>query len=307
MKIKSKTTDTLNILTVIILLTALVSALQVTKIYNFSTLNIVNKSLATPPINNLTYSTTTTYTTSDIDIYGKIGIIYDASNNHIIWSKDSKKIYPLASITKVMTAYTAMNDCSYDNITIESKYAEDSLDLGLQEGDEWTKIEAIKYMLTISSNDIANMLAYNCGGYTNFIKKMNQNSSNMHLGLHFINPSGVDENDIGGGMGTAEDIAKLLSIASAKYPEIYEATTYKYGNFESDKHIVSKIPNTNSSIIKIRSAQLSKTGTTDLAGGNLGIVYNNNLNQKIVIIVLGSGKEERFKDVQNLYNFISKI
>jgi D-alanyl-D-alanine carboxypeptidase len=45
---------------------------------------------------------------------------------------------------------------------------------------------------------------------------------------------------------------------------------------------------------------LSKTGYTDLAGGNLVIVYDAGINHPIAIVVLGSTEDGRFTDVSQL-------
>jgi D-alanyl-D-alanine carboxypeptidase len=44
----------------------------------------------------------------------------------------------------------------------------------------------------------------------------------------------------------------------------------------------------------------SKTGYTDLAGGNLAVAFDAGVNRPIVIAVLGSSREERFSDVEKL-------
>ena len=308
---KSKSTDTTNIATSIALLVLVIVLLHIININKPNLEALLYKTKAkvslNAAVNSYTHKDLPKMTTKDIDIGGKYGIVYNASSNKVIWGKGEEVIYPLASITKVMTAYTAMHDCSYQTIKINKKYIEDSPDIGLKIGDVWDKEEAIKYMLLSSSNDIADTLAYNCGGYASFIYKMNNNANVMGTNLKFINASGIDEVGSSGGMGSALDIAKMLVIASEKYPAVFEATTHSIGNFKSETQSISKIPNTNIDISGIRGAMMSKTGLTDMAGGNLSIVYYKDLNQKIVIIVLGSSKDGRFEDVQNLYNYINSL
>jgi D-alanyl-D-alanine carboxypeptidase len=45
---------------------------------------------------------------------------------------------------------------------------------------------------------------------------------------------------------------------------------------------------------------MSKTGYTDLAGGNLAVVFDAGIGHPVAVVVLGSTKEERFTDVQRL-------
>lgn len=322
MKIKNRRIDSISTYILLGILTAFLISYQIFKINKlniYEALQIsANRDVVSAPINTIKYEESRVYTTSDIDIIARYGIIYDASNNSIIWQKGEQgTLYPLASITKVMTAYTAMHDCDASSIKINKLFADEGLDLGLADGDNWDKLEAIKYMLTISSNDMANMIADTCGGTNRFVAQMNHNSKAMGLGIQFYNPSGLDivssdtqEGEVTqtpGAIGTASDIAKMLAIASEEYPEIYDATTYTHNNFESNERRVSGVANTNESIAIIRGATLSKTGTTDLAGGNLGVVYNEGLNRKIVILVLSSTKSGRFSDVQNLYKFVNSL
>jgi D-alanyl-D-alanine carboxypeptidase len=44
----------------------------------------------------------------------------------------------------------------------------------------------------------------------------------------------------------------------------------------------------------------SKTGFTDLAGGNLAVVFNIDFQKPFVVVVLNSSAEERFKDVKKM-------
>jgi D-alanyl-D-alanine carboxypeptidase len=58
--------------------------------------------------------------------------------------------------------------------------------------------------------------------------------------------------------------------------------------------------NTNVVIDKIPNLIASKTGYTDLAGGNLVIAFDAGLNHPIIISVLGSTEKGRFSDVLQL-------
>ncbi|MCX6789964.1 MAG: hypothetical protein NTV60_00350, partial [Candidatus Kaiserbacteria bacterium] len=47
---------------------------------------------------------------------------------------------------------------------------------------------------------------------------------------------------------------------------------------------------------------LSKTGYTELAGGNLALVFDAGIEHPIAVVVLGSSKEARFTDGTALIN-----
>jgi D-alanyl-D-alanine carboxypeptidase len=53
---------------------------------------------------------------------------------------------------------------------------------------------------------------------------------------------------------------------------------------------------------KIPSLIASKTGFTDLAGGNLAVIFDAGFEYPIIVVVLGSSQTGRFTDVEKLVN-----
>jgi len=120
---------------------------------------------------------------------------------------------------------------------------------------------------------------------------------------YFINPTGLDTNKtISGGYGSARDAAKLLEYAVINMPDIIESTRHTAINFESLSDINHRATNTNSSIDTLPGLIASKTGYTDLAGGNLVIAFDAGINRPIIISVLGSTQSGRFEDIEKLVN-----
>ena len=58
--------------------------------------------------------------------------------------------------------------------------------------------------------------------------------------------------------------------------------------------------NTNEAEAEIAGLIMGKTGYTDLAGGNLAVVFDVGLAHPIVAVVLGSTPDDRFKDIRAL-------
>ena len=94
-------------------------------------------------------------------------------------------------------------------------------------------------------------------------------------------------------------MAILFEYTLKNYPEILEATRYKNIKFSSAENKYSA-ENTNTIVDKIPNLIASKTGYTDLAGGNLVVAFDAGLNQPIIISVLGSTEEGRFSDMLQL-------
>jgi D-alanyl-D-alanine carboxypeptidase len=59
-------------------------------------------------------------------------------------------------------------------------------------------------------------------------------------------------------------------------------------------------PNTNEALEHLPGLIASKTGYTDLAGGNLAIVFDKGIGHHFVAVVLGSSRQGRFSDMRAL-------
>lgn len=244
---------------------------------------------------------------SDVRIEGKAYIVYDLLAQDVIASSNEKEILPLASITKVMTAVSAtLHKPKDDKVTVRKNSIEDSYDLGLKNEQVWSLDELLKYTLVFSSNDGAEIVADSFGSKAIFITQMNSDAKNLGLNLMFTDPAGRDIDGSIGGKGTVLDVAKLFGIARKRIPDILDATTKKRQTMIASSGKVSGIPNTNQHIEDLFGAEASKTGYTDLAGGNLGVVVDVSVGRPVVIVVLGSTKEGRFRDMSLLYSTLNE-
>ena len=238
-----------------------------------------------------------------ISLKAKAYVVYDAMEEKIISSSNATTTLPLASLTKVMTALTALTIAPVNRlITLEPSSIEGSYDIGLKKGQVWRLDELLKYTFVLSSNDGARAIADELGGRDVFVNNMNKEARDLNLNLIFTNPSGLDEVNVYGGQGTALDMAKLFSYAYQKMPNVFDATTHMRAKVKMETGFLNGIPNTNQDVDDIVGLEASKTGFTDEAGGNLAIMFDSALGRPVVIVVLGSTKDERFSDVKKLYD-----
>jgi D-alanyl-D-alanine carboxypeptidase (penicillin-binding protein 5/6) len=241
----------------------------------------------------------------DADVEAKAFIVYDLVDKKVIASKNAEMTLPLASISKMMTAFTALSGHGKDaKITIKPGNAEAGYDLGLKKNQVWSLGELLKYMLVFSSNDSAHAIADAFGGRDSFVEEMNKNSALLGLNLRFTDPAGLDVGGLIGGEGTALDVAKLFAAARMRFPEILDATTKPRVTVVASNGRLSGVPNTNQNIGNFLGAEVSKTGFTDNAGGNLAVVVDLTLGHPVAIVVLGSTREARFTDVEKLYKIL---
>ena len=243
----------------------------------------------------------------------KSAMVWDVVNERELFAKNPDVPLPLASLTKVMTAVTAyafLSDSA--NVKILLEYLEPEGDSGLVVDDIWRASDLRDFTLLTSSNDGAFALAAVAESQTaekggdpqaQFLKAMNNKAAEIGLSnSRFFNEHGLDrEMDRGGAYGSARDMALLFEYTLKNYPEILEATRYKSLQFGSAEKVYAA-DNTNIFINEIPGILASKTGFTDLAGGNLVIAFDSGLNRPIIISILGSTEEGRFADTLKLVN-----
>ena len=247
---------------------------------------------------------------SNIDIKAKAAYVWDVSKQKALYKKNSDEQLPLASITKLMTALVAQEILSENTtVAISDTAIRQDGDSGLLSGERFNRQKLSDLMLMSSSNDGAYALAASAGKLLDaskpasaFVKAMNIRAD--ELGLHqtyFKNPTGLDISKTkAGAYGSAKDIAFLMEYILTHEASILDATTDLENRIYSDDGFFHDAQNTNYYIKEIPGLLASKTGYTDLAGGNLVIAFDAGLNRPIIISVLGSSYNERFTDVQAL-------
>ena len=228
----------------------------------------------------------------DIQVEAKSVYVLDVNQNKTIFELNSEQQLPLASLTKIITAITAKELISEDTIIVFNK-------------EKWKLDDLIQFTLLVSSNDGAYVLGHIKDG---FITNMNENVKKLGLSnTYFMNESGLDiSKGVSGGYGTAKDVAKMFNYAVSTYPNIFTVTKEKSHSFISLNKISHKGLNTNTIIDDIPEIIASKTGTTDLAGGNLVIEFMPKDNYPVIIVIMGSSTDGRFNDMLTLVKATKK-
>ncbi len=240
--------------------------------------------------------------------------VFDVSTGEAIFAKNENEKLPLASVTKVMTALVASSFPQTMAVRVTDNDLSSGVG-GLRGGEEWSLKNLLNYMLVVSSNSGASAIAGAAGAVMTsqegnaearneqaFVAEMNATAKKLGmLQTVYYNPNGLDVTDkLSGGYGSAKDMATLFSHVIKTKPELLEATSYDslvYTSLDGARHPAR---NTNTIIRAIPGMMASKTGYTDLANGNLVVVFNAGLMKPVVVVVLGSGQEGRFTDVEKL-------
>ena len=136
--------------------------------------------------------------------------LIDAHSGDVLTSHALSKPLPIASTTKLMTAYVALKDLPLDKIVraqpYEPEYGESLM--GLRAGQRISVRDLLYGLILLSGNDAAHTLAVDAAGSEKrFVAQMNRYA--VALGLshtHYANPVGLDEK---GNYSSAGDLMTL--------------------------------------------------------------------------------------------------
>jgi len=276
----------------------------------------------------------------DPEVQAKSAIIFDVSTNQILFEKNARTRYPIASLTKIMTGALILESGNLNDIvriTPEMITGED-VNVGLRVGEE-IKVRDLLYALLLkSSNDAARALAIHQSGLIeNFVELMNKKAQILGLeDTHFTNPSGLDEKkQIGYRLSLDNSQELKLTNKIEKSTDNY-STAYdliKLTNWALSKNLFSKIIATREIKIKSQDGEIThnlkntnrlirprfpaekyippkgvkvlggKTGFIDDAGYCLLTVTEKD-SHKIIYVILNS--ETRFPETKKLIKWTTE-
>lgn len=238
---------------------------------------------------------------ADIPLEAKSAIVYDLVTGETLYEKNADAQLPLASLTKLLTVYAALAVLSPETpITISQNAISVEGPHTFSAGQTFSLSDLARLTLTASLNDGAVAIASAAAERESRSESDMLASAAAALNLsqtYAVNGSGLDVNTIiSGGYGSARDLARLAGAIVEKAPVIAEATTQSFAKAVSVGGTLFSVKNTDPIIGSIQRLLLSKTGYTDLAGGNLALVFDAGINHPVAVVVLGSSLKERFTD-----------
>lgn len=252
----------------------------------------------------------------DVYVRAKAAYVWDVEGQRALFTKNPNDVLPLASITKLMTtllAHELINDDTKTTVSL-SAIRQDGAS-GLAAGEELDVENLRELALVSSSNDAAYALAASVGELlgdrdpvSQFIAGMNIRADELGLeSLEFKNTTGLDLSETEpGAVGSARDVSFLMEYIIRNYPELLEPTQQSAARVYNTAGEYHDVSNTNEVALDIPNMIGSKTGFTDLAGGNLTIAFDVANNRPIIITVLGSTRSERFTDVLRLVDAVEQ-
>ena len=252
---------------------------------------------------------------ANIDVLARASYVLDLKTNKVLYSKNSDAQLPLASLTKVPLAIAISEVLSPDAAIKIPRYttAENGTTEHLSTGDIWRIKDVLDFTLVGSSNDGADILAEAADPLINTahaaapqsnatLWRMNDLARELDLkNTYFLNVNGLDESTTqAGSYGSARDMATLFAYAANNWPSVFTGTTKDGILLTSVRGETTSAENTNDALGSIPGLIMGKTGFTDLAGGNLAIVFDVGLAHPVVAVVLGSTAAGRFDDMKKI-------
>ncbi|MCO7134939.1 serine hydrolase [Ligilactobacillus salivarius] len=268
-------------------------------------------------------------TLPQLDLEAKSAIAIDAKTGQIIYAKDDKQTYPVASMSKLLTACILLQAIHEGKITWETKVTPtvtevdisnntELTNVPLQEGHSYTIRQLYQAMLVGSAN-AATMLIGNAisGTQTKFIDKMRETAKSLRItDAKIYSANGLTAKYLGDEIYpntdenaenefSVRDMAIISQKLIKEYPEILETTKLTKIDF-NDNGEITTVNNTNELLQDDSHLEVDglKTGTSDAAGYCFASTTNKDGHRIITILAGAKDNDARFDQTKNLLNYI---
>ena len=248
------------------------------------------------------------YVNKDINNQLKVSalsfLVGDLNTGEVILSKNQDEKFPIASISKLMTALVTREITNSNDTAQVSKKTlnTEGKNGGLKVGEKIKITDLVYPLLLESSNDAAEIIAERFGRDI-FIRKMNEVAENLQMSkTSYEDPSGLSPKN----QSSVSDIFKLAGYLNQQKgdltPSILQITTLR--SFSNKKHNWSNI----SQFLHKDGYIGGKSGYTDEAKQTVVSLFSLPLgkldSRPISIVLLQS--QDRYKDVENILKYLKK-
>jgi D-alanyl-D-alanine carboxypeptidase len=222
-------------------------------------------------------------------------ILYEANSETVLYESNANQKLPIASITKIMTAYVVLESCDLDEtVQIKKEWTLiEGSSSGIREGQCCTVRQLLYALLLASGNDAAAALAsHAAGGVAEFAELMNRKAEELGMtNSSFKNPHGLDEH---GHYSTAADMAKLTAAAmrNKDFALIVSTKDAKIGDLEFTNH--------NKMLWNYPDTVGVKTGYTSSAGRTLVTCCKKN---DMILICVTLNDSDDWDDHAGMYDW----
>jgi serine-type D-Ala-D-Ala carboxypeptidase (penicillin-binding protein 5/6) len=232
-------------------------------------------------------------------------MIMDKSSGKILWSRSPEKEWPMASITKLMSAIVFMEMLEDDAIW-DLRYTmteEDEVDgtVYLYRGED-VRVEELFNLSLVGSINSATRAMMHAVGLTDVeaVEKMNKKAREFGLwNTSFSDVTGLSFAN----MTTAKEAAWLLKEALA-YDEIQQAVVQQSYSIKTDSNRSVNVLNTNKLLGNGYDIEGGKTGFISESRYNFAVSVKNNTGDAVIIVVMGTDDTSlRFSEASALVSW----
>jgi len=224
-------------------------------------------------------------------------ILVDGRTGEVLASHAASRELPIASTTKLMTAYLALHELPLRKRVRAAPYAAipgESL-LGLSAGERISVRDLLYGLILRSGNDAAYTLARaGAGSEARFVRQMNRRAAALGLAdTHYSNPIGLDE---AGNYSSAEDLVVLgrRLLALPVFARIADSTQARLRSLSPARTITTR----NTLLFRAPWATGVKTGHT-LGAGYVLVGAGRRRGVELISAVLGAPSESE-RDLDSL-------
>lgn len=241
----------------------------------------------------------------------KAGLIYDYTENRLVWEKNLEEQFPIASLTKMMVALITMEQIRAGNVSIEDevKISKQATYTGgsrvyIKAGQRITVSDLLEAAMIRSGNDAAYALAEYVGGTEKeFVYLMNEKAESLGMeSTCFANSTGMPMRSkvIPDNESTAADLL-LLAREMVKYEDILDMTSRSTEKIRNANGIFT-YDNRNTLVKKYDEIDGLKTGFTNAARYCI-VATSKRCDHRVITILLGvETKRQRYDIAVNLFN-----
>lgn len=267
----------------------------------------------------------------NVGLESDANLLMDFESNTLYTSNNIDEQHGIASLTKLMTMYVAMDIIEENKIQLTQEItlspraislksiSTESSGLYYEPGTTMTYEKAIELMLVLSDNSVTIGVAENLAeSEKNFVDLMNKKAESLNLkNTKFFNVTGLTNSDYAEIMiegqsetdynySTAREMAILSSQLVKDYPIVLDFTSMNSVDFDGnsyDSHILML----DDMILDYPGTMGLKTGSSIEAKYNYIGYYVDKMQRTYISVVLGASTGvDRFYETEAIYNWIDK-
>lgn len=236
-------------------------------------------------------------------IFAQAALLADLQTGETYFELNSRRQWPIASISKLVTAAVAFREIDLSqNITLSAEdflIDDNAVNKNLKIGETINGNDLLKTMLLVSSNEAAEAFA-RVYGRDNFVALMNSYAKeNQMESTFFKDPTGLSVSN----QSTPQDLRLLASAILKKQPEIFKITQTPGLEFQDAASGSAKTAININQFAGQADFVGGKTGYIDESGENLLSVFNLE-GRRIFVVVLGAG--DRFGETRKLLQWLEE-